>query len=191
MHKSVQRKYKTRYHWELCKKLKFDHVDEWYEYIPESVLENEKNEIQWNFEKQTDHRISARLPNLVIVNKKKRVCRLVDFALPADHRVKLKKTEKRDKYQDLARELKKTVEHKSDGDTNCNWCTRYSHQWISTGTRVLGNRLTSWDHPNSSIVEIGQNTEKSPGDVKRLAVTQTPVENYQLTLVGRTLKWVE
>ena len=31
----------------------------------------------------------------------------MDFAVPADHRVKLKKREKKDKYLDLARELKK------------------------------------------------------------------------------------
>ena len=31
----------------------------------------------------------------------------MDFAVPSDHRVKLKKTEKKDKYLDLARELKK------------------------------------------------------------------------------------
>ena len=31
----------------------------------------------------------------------------MDFAVPADHRVKLKESEKRDKYLDLARELKK------------------------------------------------------------------------------------
>ena len=31
----------------------------------------------------------------------------MNFAVPADHRVKLKESEKRDKYHDLARELKK------------------------------------------------------------------------------------
>ena len=31
----------------------------------------------------------------------------MDFAVPADHRIKLKEREKRDKYLDLARELKK------------------------------------------------------------------------------------
>ena len=31
----------------------------------------------------------------------------MDFAVPADHRVKLKESEKNDKYLDLARELKK------------------------------------------------------------------------------------
>ena len=39
--------------------------------------------------------------------KKKRPCRIVDFAVPADHRGKLKEYEKRGKYLDLARELKK------------------------------------------------------------------------------------
>ena len=31
----------------------------------------------------------------------------MDFAVPADHRVKLKENEKKDKYLDLAREVKK------------------------------------------------------------------------------------
>ena len=33
-------------------------------------------------------------------------CWIVDFAVSADHRVKIKESEKRDKYLDLARELK-------------------------------------------------------------------------------------
>ena len=40
-------------------------------------------------------------------NKKKRTCWIVNFAIPADHRVKSKECEKRDKYLNLARELKK------------------------------------------------------------------------------------
>ena len=34
-----------------------------------------------------------------------------------------------------------------------------------------------------SIIENGQNTKKSPGDLRRLAVTQTPVKNHRLTLM--------
>ena len=41
------------------------------------------------------------------MNKKKWTCKIVDFAVPADHRIKLKECEKKDKYLDLARELKK------------------------------------------------------------------------------------
>ena len=51
--------------------------------------------------------------------QKKKTCKIVDFAVPSDHRIKLKECEKRDKYLDLARELKKTMEHAGD---NCDWC---------------------------------------------------------------------
>ena len=104
------------------------------------------------------------------------------FAIPADYRVKLKESEKKDKYIDLAREQKKTIGHRSDGDINCNKRVRYSQQRLS--------KETSGDHPKYSITKICQNTEKSLGDLRRLAVTQTPVENHQLTLVWKTLKWV-
>ena len=53
-----------------------------------------------------DHLISARRPDPIIVNKKKRTYKIVYFAVPADHKIKLKECEKKDKYLDLARELK-------------------------------------------------------------------------------------
>ena len=65
------------------------------------------HKLLWDFEIQTDHLISARRPDLIIINKKEKICRIVDFAVPADHRVKLKESKKKDKYLDLARELKK------------------------------------------------------------------------------------
>ena len=54
--------------------------------------------------------------------KKKRTCKIVDFAGPADYWIILKECKKRDKYLDLARELKKTMEHEGDNYTNCDWC---------------------------------------------------------------------
>ena len=113
---------------------------------------------------------------------------MLDLVVSADHWVKLKESEKKDKYLDLARELEKTMEHESDGDTNCNWYARYIHQRTDKGTGRLGNKRTSRDHPNDSIIKIGQHTKKSPGDLRRLAVTQTSMENNQLTLVCKTLK---
>ena len=75
------------------------------------------------------------------------------------------------------------MERASDGNTSCNWRTQYSHQKIVEGTRELGNKRTSGDHPNYYITKTSHNTEKSPGDLLRLDVTQTPVRNYQLGLV--------
>ena len=62
--------------------------------------------ILWDFEIQTDHLTSARRQDLMIINKKIRACKIVDFADPAVHWVKLKESEKKDKYVDLAKELK-------------------------------------------------------------------------------------
>ena len=61
----------------------------------------------WHFDIQTDPLISARRIDLLMINKRKRTCKILDIAVQADHRVKLKKSEKKDKYFDLAEELKK------------------------------------------------------------------------------------
>ena len=74
---------------------------------PAPVLENNTHKIQWDFNIQTDHLILARRPDIIIINKNKITCKIVDFAVPADYRIKLKEYEKKDKYLDLARELKK------------------------------------------------------------------------------------
>ena len=117
--------------------------------------------------------------------KKKRNCQIVDYTIPADHSIKLKESEK---YIDLARELNKTMEHEGDDFTNCNWRARYSQQRIGSGTGGLRNKRTSGDHPNYCIIEIGQNTEKSPGDLRRLTVIQAPLKDNQLKLVWKTLE---
>ena len=73
------------------------------------------HKLLWDFDIHTDHLISARRPDLIIINKKKkkkRIWKIVDFAVPADHRIKLKECEKKDKYLDLARELKKLLNMK-------------------------------------------------------------------------------
>ena len=75
-------------------------------YNAECVLENGIHKLTWNFDIQADTIISARRPDFMIY-KKERTCRIVDFAVPAYHRVKLKESDKRDKYLDLAWELKK------------------------------------------------------------------------------------
>ena len=76
--KLAQKEYKSRHdrvgkliHLELCKKFEFDHTNKWYMYNTKSILENETHKLLWDFEIQIDHLISARRPDLVIVNKKK------------------------------------------------------------------------------------------------------------------------
>ena len=52
-----------------------------------------------------DHIISARRSDLITKKKKKILRRIVNFAVLADHKEKLKESEKKDEYLDLAREL--------------------------------------------------------------------------------------
>ena len=73
---------------------------------PAPFLENYTHKLLWDLDIQTDHQILTRRPDLIIINKKKRFCKIVDFTVPADHRIKLKEREKKDKYLDLAKELK-------------------------------------------------------------------------------------
>ena len=70
------------------------------------------------------------------------------------------------------------MEYKDDGNISCNWCTWNNLQKIGKGSGRLGNKRTSGHHSDYSIIKIRQNTEKSPGDLRRLAVTQTLVRIY-------------
>ena len=45
--------------------------------------------------------------------------------------------------------------------------------------------MTIGKNPNYNIINISYNTEESPGDLKRLTVTQTTVKSRQLKLVGK------
>ena len=74
---------------------------------PSTCIENATHKVLWDLNIQTDYLIPARRPDLIIINKKKRTCKIVDFAVPADLRIKLKECEKKDKYLDLVRELRK------------------------------------------------------------------------------------
>ena len=50
------------------------------------------------------------------------------------------------------------------------------------GREYLEKKRTNRDHPNYIIIKMGQKTEKCHRDLRRLAITQTPVESYQLRL---------
>ena len=67
------------------------------------------------------------------------------------------------------------------------WATWNDLQRLRKKTGGIGNQKNQ-DHWDYSIVIINQNTQKNPGDLRRLAVTQTPVKDHQLKLVWKTCK---
>ena len=94
-----------------------------------------------------------RLPNLIRMtglygNHQQKPCWILDTTLPADHRVKLKDSENKENYMNLARELKKTEEHESDGCTNYNLWSWYSYQRIVIRISRLRNKKWSKDNQN-------------------------------------------
>ena len=119
--------------------------------------------------------ISAKRPDIILINKKRRLCKIVDFAVPADHIINLKECEKKDKYVNLARELKKL------------WNMKVTIILIvigAFGTVTIGllkglGVLEVGERIEIIQIENGQNTEKSPADLRRLAVTQSPVKDHQ------------
>ena len=67
------------------------------------------------------------------------------------------------------------MDHNGNGDTN----SKNNPQMIGKGSGKLGNQRTSGDNPNYSIIKIGQNAEKNPGNLRGLAVTNSSVKNSQ------------
>ena len=73
------------------------------------------------------------------------------------------------------------MEHESDDCANCDWCFWHNNKRIIRSPGGLGSWRTDRDYLNDSIAENGQNPETSPGDLRRLAVTETPVKNHKQT----------
>ena len=147
------------------------------------------HKLHWDFCIQTDPLRSARRPDLIINNnnnnnKKKKNENLQNGRLCCPGWPQSKIESEKDKYLDLARELKKL------------WNMRVAI--IPIVIRALGdvakglireglrNKCTSGDNSNYCIIEVDQNTEKSPGDLRKLDVTQTPVKDHQLALMWKT-----
>ena len=81
--KLAQKEYKVRHdwvgkviHWEMGKKFKFHHANKWYMHNPAPILENDTHKLLWDFDIQTNHLISARRPDLIMINKKRKPAKL-------------------------------------------------------------------------------------------------------------------
>ena len=110
--KRAQKEYKRRHdnvarliHWKLCTKYGFDVSEKWYEHKPEGNFKNDDIKLLWDMSIQCDNVIEARRPDIVVVDKKRKSCFLVDIAIPADVTVGEKEQEKIGKYQDFKRDI--------------------------------------------------------------------------------------
>ena len=90
----------------MCKKFKFDHTNKCYMHNPTAPGER-------HIQAPVGLSYTNRSPNLgqktrpYSNNNKKKTCKIVDFAVPAVYRIRLKECEKKNKYLVLTRELEK------------------------------------------------------------------------------------
>ena len=122
------------------------------------------------FDIQTDHLISARWSDLIIINnKKKDNLQNGCFAVSADHGVKLK-VKNSINISTLIGNGNKIVEYENYVYINYKWCACYNNQNVNKGNGARGNKRTNEDHPHYYITDLGQNIEKSLGDLRRLSL---------------------
>ena len=95
-------------HWNICKHYGLHTTDKWYEHETPPVRENSKAVVLWDFSIQTDRRIPANRPDIVVRDKEKKICLLLDISVPSDVNTSLKIFEKLSKYKDLEIECEKT-----------------------------------------------------------------------------------
>ena len=110
--KLAQAEYKHRHdnvarmiHWNITHSYRLDVSSKWYEHKPEGVNENDHVKLLWDFNIQTSTYIQARRPDVVVVDREKNTCNIIDIAVPADAGIVEKEKEKVEKYQDLRREV--------------------------------------------------------------------------------------
>ena len=106
--------------------------------------ENEECKILWDFNVQTDHVIEARRPDMIIIDRVKKVCQIVDFAVPYDTKVNTKELEK---IERLCQRTEKTIGYESVGalgTTPKNICKRMED--IGIKTRILELQKTTIIH---------------------------------------------
>ena len=65
------------------------------------VVENDSGKMLWNFTIQTNHVIEARRPEMVIIDKTKNECKIIDSACPFDSRIEERDKDKMKGYDDL------------------------------------------------------------------------------------------
>jgi hypothetical protein len=75
-------KVRTHLHYSICKTLGIETTENWYSHIPKPVCQHEDITVLWNQGVKTDREVLANKPNIIIKNKKDKVCLLIDVAIP-------------------------------------------------------------------------------------------------------------
>jgi hypothetical protein len=97
----------THLHYSICKTIGTDTTGNWYSHIPMSVFQHEHITVLWNQGVQTDREVLANRPDIIIKNKKDKICLLIDVAIPSDRNLIQKESEEKLKYKHLSIEIQR------------------------------------------------------------------------------------
>ena len=104
------------------------------------------------------------------VNQKKENLPLVYFAVPTDHRVKTKESEKLNKYLDLARERKNIYMKVKVITFVVGTLWTFPKNLRERDWRNCKSGGAGQNHPDYRTAEIGKNTGKSQGNLRKIGV---------------------
>ena len=148
---------------------------------PNKPLQNITLSHQWGCASRLELRYALsgalRRKLIKIIVKKSETYKIVDFAVPAEYRLKLKQSEKKDKYLDLNSELKKKL-----------WNIKKT--FLTITIRALG-KVTGRLLKRPEDLEVRERVEtiqtttllrSKPRNLRRLALIQTSVKDHQLKL---------
>jgi hypothetical protein len=119
--------------------------------------------VLWNQTLHTDREVTANRPDIIIENKKEKLCALIDVAIPADSNVVQKEAEKKEKkIQEVRYRDTTNVEPKMYGYTSNN-CSHWNSseklkEKFGRCTRKTFARFTTKD---SCTWNITHNTEST------------------------------
>ena len=94
-------------YWAICKEFGIEVKERWYEHEPKTVTENDSVTILWDMPIHTDRTIAANRPDIVLKNKKDKICLLIDMTVSLDTNTSVKATQKFTKYKDLEIEVER------------------------------------------------------------------------------------
>jgi hypothetical protein len=85
----------------------------YYKYTPANVLQNENFKLYWNRSTHTDKTIPFNRRDITFMNNKTKNTFLIDTAVPNTHNLAETITDKQNKYQELANEIRATWKQKA------------------------------------------------------------------------------
>ena len=134
--------------------------------------------ILWDFEMQKYH--SSHIEYKISSQITRRKENLVNFAVPANHSIKMKEHEKMDKYLGLAWELNKLR------NMMVTMIIIIVGVFRTVPKGLKKNKRNNLGNSDYSTIKISLNTLNSSRDARRLFVTQTSLNNHPLKLLWKT-----